>query len=193
MSPYTGIMLLLAALWLFWPTTDYRPRVVNGFWLLVASVASAPVVADWLIRRAAKTPHYHLPGYMDRWWLLRLGPLNVRIHHIKRKDLDRHMHDHPWRFARTIILRGGYWEKRKVGDGTLEVLRSEGDTALLRRGQYHAITQVPEGGVWTMFFTWHRVDELSEDGDWGFLENGAHVPWRVYKRKHPDGPWSEHP
>ena len=90
-------------------------------------------------------------------------------------------------------MRGHYWEKRKVGDGALEILRSAGDTALLRRGDYHSITYVPKGGVWTLFFTWDRVDDLSEDGDWGFLENGQHVPWRVYKRAHPDGPWSDNP
>lgn len=193
MNAHTGILLILAAMWLLWPTADYRPRVVNGFWALLAALVSTRPVRERIIRQAAKTPHYHLPDYMDRWWLLRLGYLNVRVHHIKRKDLDRHLHDHPWKAARTIILQGWYWEKRKVGEGALEVLRSEGDTALLRHGQYHSITQVSEGGVWTLFFTWFRVDENSEEGDWGFLENGKHVPWRLYKQRHPDGPWSGHP
>lgn len=190
MNAHTGILLILAAMWLLWPTTDRRPRIVNAAWTLIAAVVSTPKVRDWIIERAAKTPHYHLPDYMDRWWLLRLGRLNIRVHHIKRKDLDRHPHDHPWRTARTIIMRGFYWEKRRVGDSSLEILRTAGDTALLRQGEYHSITQVPEGGVWTLFFTWHRIDENSEDGDWGFLENGKHVPWREYKRRHPEGPWA---
>lgn len=193
MNAHTGILLILAALWLLWPTADYRPRIVNGFWAGLAAVVSLRPVTDWIIRQAAKTPHYHLPGYMDRWWLLRLGWLKVRVHHIKRKDLDRHLHDHPWRTARTIIMRGHYWEKRRVGDSSLEVLRIAGDTALLRQSMYHSITYVPRDGVWTLFFTWRRLDRDAEEGDWGFLVNGQHVPWREYKRTHPDGPWSDNP
>lgn len=33
-------------------------------WLL-----SRPTVADWLIRRAMRTPYIHIDGYMSRWWL----------------------------------------------------------------------------------------------------------------------------
>ena len=80
MNAHTGILLILAAMWLLWPTADYRPRVVNGFWALLAALVSTRPVRERIIRQAAKTPHYHLPDYMDRWWLLRLGYLNVRVH-----------------------------------------------------------------------------------------------------------------
>ena len=80
------------------------------------------------------TPYYHLPEYMERYWLL--GADNVernrekpgfaprrrswlyrwltnriaaRLHHTLRSDRDRALHDHPsWNIS--IVLTGGYWE-----------------------------------------------------------------------------------
>lgn len=31
-------------------------------------------IADWLIARAKKTPYFHLPKYMNRWWLMPYAP-----------------------------------------------------------------------------------------------------------------------
>lgn len=99
------------------------------FWMFVASLLAKPVIANWLIKRAQRTPYMHILSptgdetYMWRWWLLnpydrKTGqprwswlPFSVRIHHIARADYDEHCHDHPWD-ARTIILKGWYTEKR---------------------------------------------------------------------------------
>lgn len=133
-----------------------------------------------------------------RWNL----PISIRVHHIVRPDDDRAMHDHPWN-ARTIILRGWYVEKRpsdleKAGlsDQTIGVIneaieagkyqvaeyftRRPGDTATLRVGEYHTITDVSEGGVYTLFISgkWRA--------DWGFLVNGVKVWWRTYLYGTPD-------
>lgn len=126
-----------------------------------------------------------------------LCPVSIRVHHIKREDDDRHHHDHPWN-ARTIILKGWYFENRlavvdcqaddpgavanasfngsagysRLGDVLYR--RVAGDTAELRFGEYHTVTEVSEGGVYTLFFSsrWQGV--------WGFLVNGVKVPWREY-------------
>lgn len=31
------------------------------------------MIVDWLIRRAMRTPYYHLTGYMERYWLVPYG------------------------------------------------------------------------------------------------------------------------
>jgi len=164
-------------------------------WRLVAWVASRKPVADWLIRRAARTPYTHIGAadaddvYMGRWWLFnpytRDTPPrwpwlpSVRIHHIRRPDRDRHVHDHPWD-ARTILLRGYYMELRprlidQAPTGAAGVfVRKRGETATLKYRQYHRIARVSPGGVWTLFFTWNK------QGSWGFLVDGVHVPWREY-------------
>jgi hypothetical protein len=170
-------------------------------WRLVARVVSRPCVADWLIARAKRTPYHHITSadgrdvYMERYWLLnpypyrssesmkgwrRLFP-SARIHWIRREDRDRHMHDHPWN-ARTLVLRGWYLEERReVYEGErlgryvlARRLRAAGDTAALRFGEYHKITDVPEDGVWTLFITWRYR------GTWGYLVEGTKVPWRKY-------------
>ncbi len=167
------------------------------FWKLIAWIVTRPAVSAYLIARAQRTPYTHLDGYMNRWWLFNpygpdaagkevskypWWPWSIRIHHILREDLDRHLHDHPWN-ARTIILRGWYAERRIAiptlehpnWGGTLKtVFRNQGDTATINYGEYHTISVVPSGGVWTMFITGPY------QGTWGFLVNGAKVQWREY-------------
>ena len=180
--------------------------MINLFWRLVAKLLARPAVAAWLITRAQRTPYLHIMSadgtemYMGRWWLFnpydrdshrsRLWwcPWSVRIHHIKRPDNDRDLHDHPWN-ARTIILRGGYTEQRLLdhddpvlsglnvpdaAQATEYIDRRPGDTASLNYGEYHRIDSVLEGGAFTLFISGPY------QGVWGFLVNGVKVPWRTY-------------
>jgi hypothetical protein len=89
-------------------------------------------LADRIIARAQRTPYQHITGYMERFWLFRLGPREGeqgefspfagRVHHLLRSDDDRHAHCHPWPYI-TIILRGGYYEEREYLVETPEDLR----------------------------------------------------------------------
>lgn len=165
-------------------------------WELLADFVSRPAVADYLIRRAQRTPYFDLEGYMERDWLFnpyetegeeaerhgrKINWLpSIRIHHILRRDNDRHLHDHPWN-ARTIILKGWYIERRLEGTGPFPIevqyVRCNGDTAEINHGDFHSIDEVSVGGVYTMFFTWDYV------GTWGFLVNGKKIPWREYLKE----------
>jgi len=178
-------------------------------WNLLARQLARPRVAEALIRYAKRTPYMHLPSnenpsYMERYWVLNpydretnvprwapLIPWSFRVHHIKREDTDRHLHDHPWN-ARTIILKGWYVEERleganeffkMIGPPRVMVrnwkprglyLRRPGDTAQLAFNQFHRICEVSEGGVYTLFVSgrWRGV--------WGFLVDGVKVPWKKY-------------
>lgn len=182
-------------------------------WKFIASIAARTSVSWWLIRRAQRTPYTPIMSrdgtdlYMQRWWLFNPygkdadgeptpAPLpwlpSVRIHHIIRPDVDRHLHDHPWN-ARTIVLSGWYVEERPVSacdasdianhggflkpadDGVrIELYRNRGYTGRLLFGEYHRISRVSPGGVYTMFITWRKR------GTWGFLVDGKKVPWREY-------------
>lgn len=156
-------------------------------WKLLAKLLAKRPIADYLIRRSFRTPYFHLEQgdtgvvYMRRWWLFNPYdyttrktkyswlPVSIRIHQICQKDSDLHMHDHPWD-ARTIILRGWYWEIREDSINH----RTAGDTAALKFNEYHRIESVSEGGVWTMFITWKYR------GTWGFKVDGKKVPYREY-------------
>ncbi len=152
----------------------------KALWSALAWMVSREPVANYLIRRAKRTPYFHLDGYMDRWHLFNAPDANkvrrfkrlpwVRLHWIKRRDLGRHQHNHPWS-ARTIILRGWYVEKR----GDMRKLLWQGDTAQLETETFHEITDVSRGGVWTLFFCWPNTG----DG-WGFKTERGVVPWREY-------------
>lgn len=163
-------------------------------WHLFALVlTSSPRLVDWLIRRAQRTPYYDIPSrdgkstYMRRWWVFnpygkdaqgnelpaRWSWLpSVRVHHICLPDADRHLHDHPWN-ARTIVLRGFYMEQRE-GKSRTSKLRGTGYTGRLLFGEFHRITAVSDGGVYTLFFTWKYR------GTWGFKVDGKKAPWREY-------------
>lgn len=184
--------------------------MINLFWRGVAAIVSKPKVADYLIRRAMKTPFSHLPSnedpsYMARYWLFNpypesskdrsrwQFPWSIRIHHIKRADNERDMHDHPWN-ARTIILKGAYKERRFADEAVRAMIdhpegstidwskaeafeyftRYPGSTAKIEHNEYHTITKVTTGGTWTMFISGPWL------GDWGFLREGKKVWWRTY-------------
>lgn len=203
----------LIVLYLALPTPRGGTNFSRLTWPLVARIVAWRPIADWLIRRAMRTPYAHLPGYMMRYWLFNpyekcngqeVTPIrwlpSIRVHHILRRDFDRHKHDHPWD-ARTIILRGCYTEekvdvyghyagyrdicKAEYMETTVTSVRCAGDTAAIKFGEFHSITYVPPEGVWTLFIT------FGYKGTWGFLVDGVKVPWREYLEMNPDGPWSD--
>ncbi len=151
---------------------------------------------------ASHNPYRHISDYMHRWWIIEefgwlegygfargnhadylrtsapkkygryIGWFGVRLHHIKRADRGG-LHDHPWRFT-TRILRGWYRELDIYGHVHL---RKPGDVITRRANEFHKIIEVSPGGVWTLFTTWHRVN------DWGFLVENTKVPHEEYKRE----------
>lgn len=149
-------------------------------WHVLAWLLSRAPIRRLLIKWSFRRPYTHIGEYMRRFWVFNPYPADssgaesrlpsARIHHILREDDDRHLHDHPWD-ARTVILSG--WYDEKLEDGTV-VRRSRGYTGRINFGQYHSIVAVSPGGVWTLFITYRYR------GTWGFLVDGAKVPWRKY-------------
>jgi hypothetical protein len=185
------------------------------FWKHMARLLARPAIANALISYAMKHPYMHLPSnedpsYMARYWVFNpydrttnkpkyfFWPWSVRVHHIKRADYERDLHDHPWN-ARTIILKGWYKEKRLATGAAREQIleqclddiekvtvdmakvetsfhytRLPGDTAELGFGEYHSINEVDPDGAWTLFISgpWRGV--------WGFLVDDVKIPWKKY-------------
>lgn len=100
----------------------------------------------------------------------------VRVHEILRSDAGRDPHDHPWSYL-TVILRGGYFEKRYDAAGKLVSTKYHGAGSVLWRpaGSWHRL-DVPTGMVaTTLFITGKYV------GTWGFNVDGVKVPYNQYK------------
>ena len=139
----------------------------------VARFLAKPWVADMIIRRAKRHPYLpifyrdYTTLYMNRWWLFNAYDQkhrkrfpnwpSIRVHHIAKPDEGSKLHSHPWE-ARTFILRGYYFEST---EDSVHV-RSAGDTAPIRHGDFHRISRVAPGGAWTLFITWERRSQ------WGF-------------------------
>ena len=139
-------------------------------------------IADAIIQRAMRTPYRHLPGYMNRYWLLpynRFG-LAARVHEILRSDSDRVFHDHPWPYV-TVILRGGYCEVRPLFDssgicaGETRCWHGAGSVLIRSAKSWHRL-EVPEGqSAWTLFISGPYRQR------WGFMLNPHNkVYWREY-------------
>ncbi len=114
------------------------------------------------------------------------APCSVYLHHIHRADLDDAMHSHPWAWAQTMVLHGGYsqqigyldqaGELLPVADWHIvpeaEILLDEGCSWEMAPGFIHRITGVlPD--TWTLFTVGPKTSS------WGFYVPGhGLVPWR---------------
>lgn len=186
---FAVIAILIAA------TIAWESR--GRFWNVLAWALARP----WGLKllKAVSHPYIDIYNednslYMVRLWVLNpyrkdsLGDTlparytwlpSVRLHRIMRPDSDRHMHTHPW-VARTIVLSGWYIEDRLVAhtpDGhevRSEHTRLQGYTGPFPADTVHRITEVSPGGVWTLFFTWEKLDS------WYFLVEGKMIQYRDY-------------
>lgn len=140
--------------------------------------------APSIIAAARQTPYDHLRGYMDRFWVFNpcvkgehvnsehktiSDVASCRVHHILRADNECDRHNHPWD-AKSIVLDGWYTEER---DGEY-ITHGPGAIIDIKHDTFHRITEVSEGGVWTLFFF----------GDyqhtWGFNTADGFVPFKEY-------------
>lgn len=97
--------------------------------------------------------------YLERYYVATLFGIRFYLHRFVGSDPDRGVHDHPWAWARSIVLAGWYLEERRTGTRTVRWFNSlTGDT-------FHRIIK-PEGmaDVWTLFY--HKAGDVKP---WGFM------------------------
>jgi len=131
-------------------------------WLRTLTVPRPP---DFLIGTAADP-------YLCRWWVVpRNRWFNVYLHHFRRSDDDRALHDHPW-VNLSILLTGSYLEH--LPDGVVKLRKPWRPWAFwrlpMRRSvSAHRVELIGGKHVWTLFITGPKIRE------WGF-----HCPngWR---------------
>lgn len=106
--------------------------------------------------------------YLTRYHLLWSPWFKVYLHHIHREDHDRHPHNHPWSWCKSLILCGGYVEHRPQ-----IVAYVPYDWNHIDVNSYHVITWVKRN-TWTLFLAGRKVKS------WGFLVDGKHVDKEIY-------------
>ena len=110
-----------------------------------------------------------LDPYLRRWHVVpRNRVCNVYLHHFRRDDDKRALHDHPWP-SLSVILRGGYTEVTTVGR------RWYGrGSVIIRRALHTHRLEVGASEAWTLFVTGPHVRE------WGFHCRRGWVHWRQF-------------
>jgi hypothetical protein len=123
--------------------------------------------------------------YLERYYLFTLFGVRFYLHRFVGSDPDRGLHNHPWRWAGSVILSGHYIEETHYGTARVGWVNGlVGDT-------FHRVI-LPEGvnEVWTLFF--HRAHKAKS---WGFLREkgqmGAMFEKYAYKPTElgKDGEW----
>jgi hypothetical protein len=104
------------------------------------------------------------------------GKWRVRLHHFVGPD-DAGHHNHPFKWAFSIVLWGSYTEEVLVQPPATVETRRVRWFNWIPLGKYHRITQL-HGNPWTLFFTGPRVST------WGFWVPGrGHVHHKMYNRE----------
>lgn len=162
------------------------------------------VLIDYLIKRAQRTPYYHLQTtdgatYMERWWLKqysRWSPFTIRVHRIMRSDEGTIMHDHP-AASISIIMRGAFIEVTPVRQSQpphmdqvyvtrvqdeyehhepaiVHKLRHPGSIVFRRATTRHRLLIARDSECWTLFIM------LRWSHQWGFYPRHGFTYYREY-------------
>lgn len=108
-------------------------------------------------------------------------PLGLYLHFFQRSDADQELHNHPWDWALSFVLTGGYWEERRnVDDTVTRKLVSPFRFNFLRANTYHRVDLIDEEkGAWTLLLRGRRLQ------DWGFWNRNTKVfdAWQDFVSK----------
>jgi hypothetical protein len=99
-------------------------------------------------------------------------PVRPLLHHIHQADGDRDVHNHPWKWSFSLILKGSYTEKRWLGGDEYKTRRVRWFN-FIRANDFHTIIEL-HGDVWTLFFAGPRTQ------DWGFQTKKGFVDHQTY-------------
>jgi hypothetical protein len=119
--------------------------------------------------------------YLLRIYVLRIFRKRwpgVFLHYFFQGDRDRALHNHPWRWARSLILAGGYVEHRRDAQGnvTSRTYRP-GDWNVLNGSDFHRVCLLSRG-CWSLFIAGERMQT------WGFSERPGHFEtWQDRDRR----------
>jgi hypothetical protein len=126
-----------------------------------------------------------LRGQLRRGVLFSSEKVGVYLHKFHRGDDDQELHGHPWKWAVSFVLSGGYREERRI-PGTDKVtvrLLPAGSVNLIFDDDYHRVDLLDDE-AWTLFIVGPKV------GSWCFWNRhtGETTPWRTFiqrKRSQP--------
>lgn len=97
--------------------------------------------------------------YLERYYLFTVFGLRVYIHRFVGSDPDRGLHNHPWRWALSLILSGYYLEETHYGTKPVKWING-----LVGDSFHRVILPAELKEVWTLF-----AHHAHKSKSWGFL------------------------
>jgi hypothetical protein len=147
------VLALLRLVSFFRPRLDVAPK-------------GKPYLIRWYLTPAGK-------GRFAKWYRRHLP--GIFLHCFLDSDPDRGWHSHPWKWAKSLILKGSYIESRPGPPMPWSDWRDvwtrldPGDVNTLRIGDYHKVKLLTHK-VWTLFV----VGPL-HGGEWAFMNEKGEV------------------
>lgn len=155
-----------------------RTPYLSRWYLLWHRSDQDPVLPDQHIERKSDTP---APAF------------NLFLHRFHRSDDDGALHSHPWAWAISLVLAGGYSEERRVGfNNVIRRTMRPGMLNFLSHDSYHRVDLI-EDDAWSLFLVG------PQRGTWYFWDRdrNARCPWRDFilaRRGYEDSaPWEPSP
>lgn len=112
----------------------------------------------------------NIKDFLNRFTLLKVKSLHIRLHFIKDCDRSSLYHNHPFNYI-SIILKGGYIEKYLKGNTI--ITKNHNFLSVIKRGNdvYHRIDKL-NGETITLFiaygkYTWNAVNTIDDHSDDG--------------------------
>lgn len=165
------------------------------------------MIAKILHKLTAKRPArlIKLDGapYLERYYVGQLFGATFYLHRFIKADPREPLHNHPWKWGRSLILSGSYVEARVVDmtvatdSGALLDRRRVRWWSVVDGNTFHRI-EGAERETWSLFFHGPRVriksGQCSRAKGWGFLDKGLDcVVYTPYLSDQPAEWWHKAP
>lgn len=104
-------------------------------------------------------------------------PFDLYLHRFHRSDDDAALHNHPWEWAVSFVLSGGYTEERREGDKVIRRIVRPFSFNFIRGEDFHRVDLV-DHDAWSLFLVGRKVDT------WYFWDRDrkARMQWRKFIR-----------
>lgn len=115
-------------------------------------------------------PYSSLKNYMNRFTLIHIGRLHIRIHTILSEDKTPFLHNHPFYYL-SIILKGGYTEESEIG-----IKKFKKGSFIFRTPNFFHRLQHVSSPTHTLFITW-----IPKNSTWQIKPSkNSHNEWIMY-------------
>jgi hypothetical protein len=135
--------------------------------------------------------------YLERYYVGQLFGATFYLHRFVSADTERHLHNHPWTWGRSLIISGSYREEVATDlcaaagpSGCITEKRTKRWWNRVDGNDFHRIGSAAPG-TWSLFFHGERArvcrGGVSYLKGWGFLERrGRWVRFRPAEPSAPD-------